>query len=94
VVATSEGDTWSFRVTISSPYDTPERYAAGWRVIGPDGTVYGEHRLAHHHADEQPFTRIQSGVAIPAEVTSVTIEARDLANGYGGVTVTVDLSAG
>ena len=41
---------WTFRVTLSSPYDTPERYADGWRVVGPDGTVFGVHELAHDHA--------------------------------------------
>jgi hypothetical protein len=80
---------FAFTVTISSPYDTPERYADGWRIVGPDGTVYGEHALAHDHAAEQPFTRTQSGVAIPADVDEVTVEGRDLEHGYGGTTVTV-----
>jgi hypothetical protein len=87
-------DTWSFSVTMSSPYDTPERYADGWRVVGPDGTVFGIHTLAHDHASEQPFTRTQTGVEIPEDVTRVTIEGRDQANGFGGDTVTVALSAG
>jgi hypothetical protein len=85
--------TWSFEVTISSPYDTPQRYADGWRVVGPDGTVYGVHTLTHDHAGEQPFTRTQRGVAVPNDVDEVTIEGRDLANGFGGATVTVDLRA-
>jgi hypothetical protein len=85
------GDTYAFTVTISSPYDTPERYADGWRITGPDGTVYGEHELAHDHAAEQPFTRTQSGVRIPEGVDEVVVEGRDLANGYGGETVTVTL---
>jgi hypothetical protein len=80
---------FAFTVTISSPYDTPERYADGWRIVGPDGTVYGEHTLTHDHASEQPFTRTQSGVAIPADVDEVTVEGRDLEHGYGGTTVTV-----
>lgn len=86
--------TWSFAVTVSSPYDTPERYADGWRVLGPDGTVYGVHTLTHDHAGEQPFTRTQTGVEIPADVTAVTIEGRDLINGFGGTTLTIDLQAG
>jgi hypothetical protein len=84
--------TWTFRVTISSPYDTPERYADGWRVVGPEGTVYGEHRLTHDHANEQPFTRTQRGVTIPDDVTEVTIEARDQRYGYGGITRAVTLA--
>ncbi len=91
VTTERDGDTFSFSVTISSPYDTPDRYADGWRVVGPEDTVYGEHTLAHDHADEQPFTRIQSGVQIPDEVAEVTVEGRDSEHGYGGDTVTVPL---
>jgi hypothetical protein len=87
-------DAFSFTVTISSAYDSPERYADGWRVVGPDGTVYGEHTLAHDHAGEQPFTRTQTGVQIPAGVSEVTVEARDQRYGYGGTTVTVPLPRG
>lgn len=88
-----DGDgTWSFSVTVSSPYDTPDRYADGWRVLGPDGEVYGEHTLAHDHANEQPFTRRQTGVEVPAEVDEVAIQGRDQANGFGGGTFTVDLN--
>ena len=81
--------TWSFAVTVSSPYDTPERYADGWRVVGPDGDVFGVHMLAHDHATEQPFTRSLSGVEIPDDVERVTIEGRDLAHGWGGAVVEV-----
>ena len=92
VEATAGGDgTWSFAVTISSPYDTPERYADGWRVIGPDGEVYGEHTLTHDHAAEQPFTRTQRGVEIPSDVSEVTIEGRDQQYGYGGGAATITL---
>ena len=86
--------TWRFAVTVSSPYDTPERYADGWRVIGPDGTVFGVHELTHDHATEQPFTRTQTDVEIPDDVDEVTIEGRDLVNGFGGITRTIDLQAG
>lgn len=76
-------------VTISSPYDTPQRYADGWRVLAPDGAVLGEHTLLHDHANEQPFTRTQPNVIIPSGVLTVTIEGRDLVNGYGGGTLTI-----
>lgn len=85
---------WSFAVTLSSPYDTPERYADGWRVMDADGAVYGVHTLAHDHANEQPFTRRQSGVEIPDTVDEVIIEGRDQRNGFGGATVTVSLHTG
>ncbi|QYJ05698.1 hypothetical protein KUV85_08470 [Nocardioides panacisoli] len=80
---------YSLEVTVSSPYDSPERYADGWRVLGPDDTVHGEHRLLHDHAGEQPFTRTQTGVEIPDDVDEVTVQGRDQEHGYGGATVTV-----
>jgi len=90
--ARQDGDgTWTFDATLSSPYDSPERYADAWRVVGPDGTVYGLRDLAHDHANEQPFTRSQSGIEIPDEVNVVTVEGRDQLSGWGGATVEVEL---
>lgn len=76
--------TWTFAVTISSPYDGPDRYADAWRLLTPDGREVGMRDLTHHHAGEQPFTRSLDGVEIPRSVTAVTIEGRDLVNGWGG----------
>lgn len=84
--ATLSDTGWAFAVTLSSPYDTPERYADGWRIIGPDGSEYGFRLLTHDHASEQPFTRTLDGVEIPEGVTTVTIEGRDQQYGFGGTT--------
>ncbi len=86
-----EDRVFDVQVTVSSPYDTPERYADGWRVLAPDGSVLGEHTLTHDHAAEQPFTRTQPGLTIPDGVTEVTVEGRDQEFGYGGGTVTVEV---
>jgi hypothetical protein len=83
---------YTFDVTVSSPYDSPERYADAWRVVGPDGTEYGVRILLHDHANEQPFTRSLSGVEIPDGIDSVTVEGRDLINGWGGAIIEVDLA--
>jgi hypothetical protein len=83
--------TFDIAVTLSSPYDTPDRYADGWRVLAPDGTVLGEHTLLHDHANEQPFTRTQYGVIIPSDLLTVTIEGHDRVNGYGGGTLTIQI---
>lgn len=83
---------YTLSATVSSPYDTPERYADGWRVLEAGSSrVLGEHELTHDHASEQPFTREQTGLRIPASVNRVTIEGRDKKNGYGGGTVTIDV---
>lgn len=92
VEVTGTAPTFSFAVTVSSPYDSPERYADAFRVRGADGTEYGVTELTHDHATEQPFTRTLSGVSLPAGVTSVIVEGRDQANGWGGGTRTVDLT--
>ncbi len=92
VEATPTGDGYSFAVTVSSPYDTPERYADAFRVRADDGTVYGVNELTHDHATEQPFTRTLSDVTIPAGVTTVVVEGRDQANGWGGGTQTVQVT--
>lgn len=78
---------FDFDITVSSPYDTPQRYADAIRVLGKDGKVYGERILLHDHADEQPFTRDIAGVKIPAGVRVVVVQARDQKFGYGGKTL-------
>ena len=83
---------FDFDVTISSPYDTPSRYADGFRVMDEDGrTVFGVRPLGHDHASEQPFTRDLYGVKLPAGVRKVVVQARDQQNGWGGGTKAVDL---
>ena len=82
---------FDFDVTVSSPYDSPERYADAFHVTGADGRTYGERQLLHDHANEQPFTRDLYGVDIPAGVRSVIVQARDLKHGYGGKSMEVKL---
>jgi hypothetical protein len=88
---THEGATSTFEVTLSSPYDSPDRYADAWRIVGDDGRVYGVNELTHDHAGEQPFTRSLAGVEIPDTVESVTIQGRDQVYGWGGGTVELAL---
>ena len=81
---------WTPEVTLFPPYDSPERYAAGWQVPSPDGTVFGKYQLAHGHAGEQPFARTQTASKIPKDVDEITVEGHDQKNGYGLATVAVD----
>lgn len=90
-VRAAGGDRFDFDVTISSPYDTPQRYADAFRITGRGGEIYGERRLLHDHADEQPFTRELYAVAIPPGVRSVIVQARDRKHGYGGKSIEVAL---
>ena len=90
-VKARDGNRFDFDVTVSSPYDTAQRYADAFRAMGADGVIYGERVLLHDHAGEQPFTRDLYGVTIPAGVKWVIIQARDQKYGYGGKTMQVTL---
>ena len=83
---------WDFLVTVSHPDEGWEHYADQFRIVGPDGAVYGVRELAHPHVHEQPFTRRLSSVRIPPGAGSVTVEARDSVHGWGGATATVKLT--
>ena len=98
VVATGD-NRYTFHVTVAHPDTGWEDYADGWDVLLPDGTVVKPSAsspftrlLVHPHVNEQPFTRSQSGIEISAEITQVTVRAHDLVDGFGGKTVTIDLT--
>lgn len=86
--ATDAGD-YRFDVMVSSPDTGWDKYADGWEVRSPSGTVLGFRELTHPHVDEQPFTRSLSGVEIPDDVEFVTVAARDSVEGFCGEEMTV-----
>lgn len=99
-VQASDG-TWTFHVTIQHRDTGWEDYADGWDVLTPGGTVLKPEPdspftrlLLHPHENEQPFTRSQSRIDIPSDVTKVRVRAHDLVDGYGGREVVVDLTVG
>jgi hypothetical protein len=90
---------WTFHVTVQHPDIGWEDYADGWDVVMPDGTTLKPdpdspftRLLLHPHVNEQPFTRSQSSIIIPPDVTQVRVRAHDLVDGYGGREVLVDLT--
>ena len=93
VQATQTGNgTWRFDVTVRHNDQGWDHYADLWQVLDPDGNLLGERVLLHPHDTEQPFTRSQSGIAIPPEVTQVTVRAKCTVHGFGGQEVVVDLA--
>jgi hypothetical protein len=82
---------FDFDVTLSSPYDTPQRYADAFTVTDAQNKQLGERVLLHDHQTEQPFTRDLYGVIVPAGVRVVTVQGRDQKYGYGGKTMQVNL---
>ncbi|GAB5490693.1 MAG: hypothetical protein Phog2KO_09080 [Phototrophicaceae bacterium] len=91
-------ETWTFHVSVEHPDTGWEDYADGWDVVLPDGTPIlpnsadGFTRLLlHPHENEQPFTRSQSNIIIPSDITTVTVRAHDIVDGWGGQEITVNL---
>ena len=95
----SADGTWTFHVTVEHPDTGWDDYADGWDVLTPDDTIIKPdpdspftRLLLHPHENEQPFTRSQTGIVIPPDVTQVRVRAHDLVDGYGGREVLVDLT--
>lgn len=87
----SGAGTWSVDVTLRHADSGWEHYADAWRVVAGDGTVLGTRTLYHPHETEQPFTRSLGGVAIPASMTVVDVEAHDKVHGWSPRRLQVDL---
>lgn len=85
---------WSVDVTLKHADSGWDHYADAWRIVAGDGTVLGTRTLYHPHENEQPFTRGLGGVAIPAGVTTVYVEAHDKVHGWSPQRVKVDLGTG
>ena len=82
-VSGGQDNRWRFNVTLSSTYDTPDRYADAWRVLNDQDNELRIRLLGHDHANEQPFTR--SGTfEIPEGTQTVFVEGRDQDNGWSG----------
>ena len=82
-VSGGQDNRWRFDVTLSSAYDTPQRYADAWRVLSDQDTELGIRILGHDHASEQPFTR-SGAFEIPKGTQTVFVEGRDQQNGWSG----------
>ena len=88
-----DGDgTWTVNVVLLHDDSGWDHYADKWRVVDPNGEVLGERVLLHPHEDEQPFARSESGITIPADQTTLNIEAHDLVHGLTPDRLTVDMT--
>ena len=87
----SGGGNWSVDVTLRHADTGWDQYADAWRVVADDGKIFGIRTLYHPHVDEQPFTRSLGEVAIPADMTTVYVEAHDSVHGWSPLRVQVNL---
>jgi hypothetical protein len=86
---------WRFDVTVRHRDEGWTHYADRWVVVSPvDQKVIAERVLLHPHDNEQPFTRSQSGIQIPDELTHVIVRARCNVHGFGGREIAVELKPG
>lgn len=89
----SSDGSWRFDVTVRHDDQGWEEYADAWQVVHPDTeAVLAERILLHPHDTEQPFTRSESNITIPPELTQVIVRAKDNVEGFGGQEVIVDLT--
>ncbi|MEL7104856.1 MAG: hypothetical protein AAGM21_02980 [Pseudomonadota bacterium] len=88
IAASPQGEVWRFDVTLSHGDTGWDDYADGWRVELADGTVLATRTLLHPHVNEQPFTRSQSGIDVPGDVTEVFVRASTNVEGWADQTTT------
>jgi hypothetical protein len=94
VRATQNSDgRWKFDTTVRHNDEGWDHYADAWQVLDLDGNLLAERILTHPHDTEQPFTRSQSNIDIPPEITQVIVRAKCNVHGFGGQVVLVDLTA-
>lgn len=84
--------TWTVSATILHADTGWEHYADRFDVLDEDGNLLGSRTLFHPHVDEQPFTRSLSALAIPDQVSTITVRAHDSVHELGGATVEVMLA--
>jgi hypothetical protein len=89
---------WTFTVTVQHPDTGWSDYCNGWDVVTDQGAVLKSSAqdqftrlLFHPHEHEQPFTRSQSGLHIPAETMTLTVRAHDIVHGFGGKEIIINL---
>jgi len=83
---------WTFNTTVRHNDEGWDHYADAWQVVDSAGNVLAERVLLHPHDTEQPFTRSQSNIEIPPELTTVIVRAKCNVHGFGGQEVVVDLT--
>jgi len=82
VKAEKQRSGWVFHVTLKHDDTGWKHYADEWRVVTEKGKVLAKRTLFHPHENEQPFTRSQGDIQIPADVNVVYVEAHDKVHGW------------
>lgn len=92
VMATQKSDgSWCFATSVRHNDEGWQHFANEWEVLDLQGNQLGVRPLAHPHVNEQPFTRSQCNIVIPAGMTSVMVRAKCNTHGHGGKPLVVQL---
>lgn len=82
-----------FAVTVRHGDTGWDHYANAFTISSPEGDLLAKRVLHHPHVHEQPFTRSQGGVVIPAHLTHIVVHAHDSVHGQGaGITLALPAS--
>ena len=82
---------WCFGTSVLHNDEGWEHYANGWEIIDLEGNKLGSRKLNHPHVHEQPFTRSQCHISIPANTSKVIVRAKCNLHGFGGKAMLVEL---
>lgn len=93
VVADCINNVCDFAVTLKHDDTGWEHYADRWEILSMDGDLLATRTLHHPHVNEQPFTRYQFQVKLPADLRAVRVRAHDSRHGYGHSELVVRLHA-
>lgn len=88
----SDDGTWCVYAKVRHNDEGWDHYANAWQVLDPDGEELAWRLLAHPHDDEQPFEREKCRIDIPTHVKEIVVRAKCTVHGFGGQSVTVDMS--
>lgn len=88
----SKDGSWCFETKVRHNDQSWEHYANAWQVTDLQGNLLAERKLAHPHDHEQPFTRRQCNIIIPADMNNVMVQAKCNQHGFWGKTVLLDMS--
>ena len=83
----------TFRVTVKHVDEGWIHYADRWEILSLERDILATRVLHHPHTEEQPFTRLLSGISLPADTREVILRAHDSVHGYGGAEIRARIPA-
>lgn len=86
-----QGPSWTVRVTLRHADTGWNHYADAWHLVDARGHELAKRVLWHPHVEEQPFTRAQSGVRLPAGLKVLYVEGHDKGHGWSPQRLRVEL---